>query len=40
VVTISISAEALSLKATGIVYRRKGNTHGFDGLRLRDGDDE
>jgi hypothetical protein len=24
----------------GIVYRRKGNVHGFDGVRLRDEDDE
>jgi hypothetical protein len=25
----------------GIIYRRRGNVHGFDGLRLKDeGDDE
>jgi hypothetical protein len=24
----------------GITYRRKRNVHGFDGVRLKDGDDE
>ena len=29
------------LKARGIIYRRRGNVHGFDGLRLKDeADDE
>jgi hypothetical protein len=30
-----------ALKARGIIYRRRGNVHGFDGLRLKDeADDE
>lgn len=31
---------ASALAARGITYRRKGNIHGFDGARLKDGDDE
>ena len=27
-----------ALEARGITYRRKGNIHGFDGVRLRNGD--
>jgi hypothetical protein len=27
-------------KARGITYRRKGNTHGFDGVRLKGGRDD
>jgi hypothetical protein len=31
---------SIALDARGITYRRKGNTHGFDGVRLRGGDND
>jgi hypothetical protein len=32
--------QALVSVARGIIYRRRGNVHGFDGVRFKDDEDE